>query len=185
MPDRNFICPKFFGRDRIIEEIWKWLGESFVYAKVLAGDGGKGKTSIAYEFAQEVCRVKPYQLEKVIWLTAKSSQFVAEADRYVNVPETHFSCTESLLRAICSELAILDEETEGASVPLLKKILRAALALVPTLVVVDDVDSVEPEEQKGIIETAIQMASSQARFLLTTPYEFLPFIPHLHHSRRS
>ena len=128
--------------------------------------------SIAYEFAQEVCRVKPYQLEKVIWLTAKSSQFVAEADRYVNVPETHFSCTESLLRAICSELAILDEETEGASVPLLKKILRAALALVPTLVVVDDVDSVEPEEQKGIIETAIQMASSQARFLLTTRMNF-------------
>ncbi len=62
LPNRNFICPKFFGREKELQEIWKWLGDELSNTKVLAGDGGKGKTSIAYEFAEKVCQTRPYNM---------------------------------------------------------------------------------------------------------------------------
>ncbi len=168
LPDRNFICPRFFGREDILEQLWKWFADDLANSIVLAGDGGKGKTSIAYEFAEEVCRAKPYDMDKVIWLTAKEKQFVAHINEFVKVPETHFFDSDSLLRALCSELAILDKETEGASLHMLKMFVKNAMASIPCLVVIDNVDSCELDEQKVILETALQTSNPQARFLLTT-----------------
>lgn len=169
LPDRNFICPVFVGRDRIIEELWRWLGDELVRAKLLAGDGGKGKTSIAYEFAEEVCRSRPYQIEKVIWLTAKSRQFMASQNEFVQVPETHYNDLPTLLHALALQLALTEEEIAGASTALLKRLIRSALTTLPCLVIVDDVDSVATDQQRAILETAMQIATtSGARFLLTT-----------------
>lgn len=172
LPDRNFICSRFVGRDKIIQDLWRWLGDPFEYAKVLAGDGGKGKTSIAYEFSEEVCHARPFGVEKVIWLTAKSRQYRGDMDDFVNVPETHYFDIESLLRSVCSELAVLDSEIEGASIPMLKKILHTAIKAIPCLVIVDDVDSVDSDQQRMILETAMQVSSYRARFLLTTRVNF-------------
>jgi KaiC/GvpD/RAD55 family RecA-like ATPase len=172
LPDKNFICSNFVGRESILNELWRWFGEPLSYAKLLAGDGGKGKTSIAYEFADQVCRAKPYNIEKVIWLTAKSKQFIGIIDDYRSIPETHFQDTESLLKAICSELAVMDEEIEGVSVRLLEITLKNALSTISCLVVIDDVDSTELEQQKMILETAMRVANPNARFLLTTRMNF-------------
>lgn len=168
LPDKNFICPKFFGRERILSDLWGWLADEFVGSIVLAGDGGKGKTSIAYEFAQEICRIRPFDIEKVIWLTAKEKQFVASLDRFVNVPETHFYDTESLLRAICSELAITDIEVDGASISMLKKYLRNAISNFPCFIIIDNVDSCDVDQQRMILETALQISNPRGRILLTT-----------------
>lgn len=168
LPDRNFICPKFVRRDQVIEDLWKWLADELAKAKVLAGDGGKGKTSIAYEFAEEVCRAKPYGVEKVIWLTAKAKQFIGEHDEFRKVPQTNFYNLESLLKAMCQELALLDREIEETSIQMLKKLLKGALDKIRCLVIIDDVDSTDPDEQRRILETAMQFPSSSARFLITT-----------------
>lgn len=168
LPDRNFICAKFIGRDEIIQDLWKWLGDELVNAKVLAGDGGKGKTSIAYEFAEEVCRIKPYGIEKVIWLTAKSKQFIGILDEFVRVPQTNYYDLESLLKAVCSEVAILDSETQDASIKMLKRLMKNAFEDIPCLIIIDDVDSTELDQQRMIFETAMQFPNSGARFLLTT-----------------
>ena len=168
LPDRAFVCSKFFGRESEINELWRWLGDELSNTKMLAGEGGKGKTSIAYEFAEEICKNKPSRIEKVIWLTAKTQQFVAEFDTYVNVPHTDFYDLESLLKAICTELAILDSEMEGASIPLLKKYVKKGLETLPSLVIVDNVDSIDENQQKLIFETAMQFPGSGTRFLLTT-----------------
>jgi len=168
LPERNFICPKFFGRDEIIAELWRWLADDLDRTRVLAGDGGKGKTSIAYEFAEEVCRTKPYGIEKVVWLTAKTKQFKGELGRFVAVPRTDYYDTESMLKSLCSELAVLDTETEGATIPLIKRQLNNALSQISCLIVIDDVDTTDPDEQRRIMETAMQFPNSRARFLLTT-----------------
>lgn len=168
LPERNFICAKFFGRDEIIADLWRWLADDLDRTRVLVGDGGKGKTSIAYEFAEEICRTKPYGIEKVIWLTAKTEQFKGELGKFVPVPRTDYSDTESMLKSLCSELAILDKEIEGANIPLLKRQLNTALSQISCFVVIDDVDTTEPDEQRKIMETAMQFPNSQARFLLTT-----------------
>jgi len=166
--DRNFICPDFFGRGEEKEALWRWLADDLSCTKVLAGDGGKGKTSIAYNFAEEVCRTKPYGIEKVIWLTAKQRQFKGEKDEFVRVPRTDFFDTESMLKALCLQLAVLEAETEGASIPLLQKLLKDALSQISCMAVIDDVDSTEPDQQRMILETVMQSATSRGRFLITT-----------------
>lgn len=55
LPERNFICARFVGRISTIEKLWLWFADQFSYVRVLAGEGGLGKTSIAYEFALQVC----------------------------------------------------------------------------------------------------------------------------------
>jgi hypothetical protein len=168
LPNRNFICPKFVGRENELHELWKWLGDELSNTKVLVGDGGKGKTSIAYEFAEEVCQTRPYNIEKIVWLTAKTRQFSGELDRYIDVPRTDFDNLETLLKSICRECAILEQEIEGASIPLLKKYIKNALENILCLIIIDNVDSIDDEQQKQMFETAMQFPGSKARFLLTT-----------------
>lgn len=168
LPDRNFICPEFVGREPILGELWKWFADEFSTTRVLAGDGGKGKTSIAYYFAQSICLDPPIALERVIWLTAKKNQFNALHNQWVPVPETNFGDFGSLLKAIASELALLDEEIDGASEHLLKRQIRDALRVLPAMVIIDDVDSLDIEGQRMVLELAMQLASSKSKFLLTT-----------------
>jgi hypothetical protein len=171
LPDRNLICPRFVGRDDKILELWQWLSDDLQFAKVLAGDGGKGKTSIAYQFSEEICRSHPYDFEKVIWLTAKTLQFRGLRDEYDPVQANYGSYTE-LLTALCDKLPILPGELEGSSPHLLKQHLRRALEEIHTFVVIDDVDTLAVEEQRMVLEMALQVGNKSSRFLLTTRKNF-------------
>lgn len=172
LPDKNLICPHFIGRLDILQALWKWLGDDFVHVKVLVGDGGKGKTSIAYEFARQVCFARAFGADKVIWLTAKSKRFVGARNEYVPMPDTHFTDTRTLLESIAREVAILDDEIRDSGTPLLKKRLKDSLSQLRCVIVVDDVDSADIEEQKTILHTAHQLAHASARFLITTRMNF-------------
>ena len=167
LPDRNVICPGFIGRSETILELWQWLSDDFQFAKVLAGDGGKGKTSIAYQFAEDICRSSPFDFEKVIWLTAKTKQFRGLNDDYDPV-HAHFNTYTELLQALCEAMPILPAEIEGATPHLLKQILREAFATTHTFVVIDDVDSLPIEQQRLTFEAASDIGNNQSRFLLTT-----------------
>jgi hypothetical protein len=168
LPDRNLICPKLLGREDVLKELWRWLGDEFVNFKVLAGDGGKGKTSVAYHFAESVCRNRPNEIETVIWLTAKARRFVAASNDYAPMPSVDFSDAESLLHAIASSLPIRADEIADASTHLLKRHIQQAFRTLRCLVIIDDVDSTELSEQKRILDIAMQLARPEARFVLTT-----------------
>jgi hypothetical protein len=112
LPDRNFICPHFVGRVEIIQKLWAWLSDEFQYAKVLAGEGGKGKTSIAYEFCQLIASTGAPLFSQIIWLTAKARQFKAGIDDFIGTPETHYSDLETLLISICQRTGSLDGELD-------------------------------------------------------------------------
>lgn len=168
LPSRAVICPQFVGRDEILSRLWDWIGDEFQYARVLAGDGGKGKTSIAYEFATQVAKTAPRDVEQVIWLTAKQKQFKALDNDWVELPETHYSDLESLLREVASRVALIDSEIDGLSASALKGKVKEALDRFPAFVVVDDVDSLDPDEQKRLLEAANVIGNPKSRFLLTT-----------------
>jgi len=51
---------------------------------------------------------------------------------------------------------------------MLKKYIKKGLDSVVCLIIVDNVDSIDENQQKEIFETAMQFPSSRARFLLTT-----------------
>lgn len=168
LPDRNFICPNFVGRVEIIQKLWAWLSDEFQYAKVLAGEGGKGKTSIAYEFCQLIASTGAPLFDQIIWLTAKTQQFKAGLDGFIGTPETHYSDLETLLIAICQKTGTLDAELEDLSVNQLKRLARQNLQTYPSFIVIDDVDSTDVDEQKRIMETAREIGGSNSKILLTT-----------------
>jgi len=168
LPDRNFICPNFVGRVEIIQKLWAWLSDEFQYAKVLAGEGGKGKTSIAYEFCQLIASAGAPLFEQIIWLTAKTKQFKAGVDDFIGTPETHYSDLESLLVSICQRTGSVDSELEDVSINQLKRIARRNLQDISSFIVVDDVDSTELDEQKRIMETAREIGNGNSKILLTT-----------------
>ncbi|TSK07491.1 MAG: hypothetical protein FPO08_12905 [Geobacter sp.] len=167
LPDKNLICPSFIGRENILKELWEWLGDDFAYSKVLAGDGGEGKTSIAYEFARQVSRVSPCGFKSILWLTAKEKQFYGFNNQYRPMPQTDYQDVESLLQQICLNLGFLPEEVEGVDLTKLKRFCKEGLKITPSFVVVDDIDSTDQDEQKRLLETALQISDQNSRFLLT------------------
>lgn len=170
LPDKNFICQKFIGRSGIIQELWSWLGDEFQYAKVLAADGGKGKTSIAYEFANLIIKSKLSSIEQIIWLTAKKRQFKALHNCYVDTPETHYSNLESLMQQICIRTGSSKAEIEGYSIQQLKRTAKQNLEILPSFIIVDDIDSNDTNEQKRIMEGIREVSNSISKSLLTTRF---------------
>ncbi|WP_417544524.1 ATP-binding protein [Marinobacter sp.] len=168
LPDKNFICPEFIGRFEILQELWSWLSDDFQYTKVLAADGGKGKTSIAYEFCQLIIKSGTELFEQVMWLTAKKQQFKAAYNQYVGAPETHYKDLDSLLREICLRTGTLPEEVKEFTLQQLQRAARDGLKLIPSFVVIDDIDSNSPEEQKRIMEIARSISNTSSRVLMTT-----------------
>ncbi|MBB5188319.1 hypothetical protein HNQ57_002598 [Zhongshania antarctica] len=168
LPDKNFICPDFIGRFEIIQELWSWLSDDFQYTKVLAADGGKGKTSIAYEFSQLIIKSGTELFEQVMWLTAKKQQFKASCNQYVGIPETHYKDLDSLLKEVCLRTGYLPEEVEDFTLQQLQRAARDGLNLIRSFVVIDDIDSNSPEEQKRIMEVARSISNTSSRVLMTT-----------------
>lgn len=170
LPDRNFVCPKFIGREIYLDKLWRWLGDDLSHVKMLAGEGGLGKSSIAYEFADRVSQIQNIPFEQVVWLTAKRKQFVGQYDDYISVPETHYSTYEELIRTILKHLPILieDEELGSMSLDELKRQIRDGLAAYPSFLVVDDIDSLDAEQQRQVVELGFVLGSVKSKLLLTT-----------------
>lgn len=172
LPDRAFVCPFFVGREESIGSFWRWLSDEFSFSRLIAGEGGLGKTSIAYEFAEQVCRTRPPGIGRVLWLTAKDKQFRAIDDRYHDLSEPSFSTYEDLLTVLCLEFGYVSEETAGRSEKHLKSILKNAFKLFPSLVVLDDLDSLQEDDQRKALELVAQISDGNVRFLATTRSNF-------------
>jgi tetratricopeptide (TPR) repeat protein len=168
LPDKNSICPSFVGREELLDDLWLWLADPFAFVKVLAGDGGKGKTSIAYEFAREVAATRYGAFEQVVWLSAKRAQFRPLINQYQPLQQQDYADLATLLKAICVASGISESELEGLDANGLKRSAKRSLELIPSLIVVDDVDSAPPNEQRRILEAAQQIGNSTARLLITT-----------------
>jgi tetratricopeptide (TPR) repeat protein len=176
LPDRNLICPHLFGREEILASLWSWISDELEPVRLLAGPGGKGKTSIAYEFASRFYRNAPKIFLHVLWLSAKKRQFRADRNEYIELPECWYSTPIELLQALCLGTAALTQdelETSEDNEYTLQKKLRQSLQLIPSLIIVDDIDSLSQPEQKRVFELVQQISSAAtSKFLLTTRANF-------------
>ena len=141
------------------------MADDFSAVKVLAGEGGKGKTSVAFEFARQFSRNSPSSFEQVIWLSAKKKKFSGLKNDWLPMPEWHFEDFPSLVRGLAEHLPV--EPDEDLTIDELKKEIRECFRQFPSLVVVDDVDSLEKEEQKRALELGLAVAQN-SKFLFTT-----------------
>lgn len=167
LPDRSYICSRFVGRRGDLVDLWGWLADDFSRVRLVAGEGGLGKTSLAYRFAEEVAsrRVKPF--EQVVWLTAKKRQFIPAADAHRENSHTDYVDVESLLKAIAACHGCLPKDFEGLNTRELMQLAIESCASTPSFVVVDDVDSLTPEDQQRALELGMR-TPPQTKMLLTT-----------------
>jgi len=171
LPDRAFICSRFVGRKTDIGELWKWLADDFSRVRLIAGEGGLGKTSLAYRFSEEMVSraVKPF--ERVVWLTAKERQFIAAENAHRETGHTDFHDAESLFRAIASAHGCVDSDFDGQDARQLMKLALDSCATMPSFVVVDDVDSLSPPDQQRALEFGMRTPQG-TKMLLTTRVNF-------------
>lgn len=171
LPDRNFVCSRFIGRKEDLGDLWSWLADDFSRVRLIAGEGGLGKTSLAYNFAEEMAsrRVKPF--ERIVWLTAKRRQFFAAEDSHRENIRTDFDDALSLFRVIASAHGCIDSDFDGLDSRGLQQLALESCAAMPSFIVVDDVDSLAPDDQQRVLELGMK-TPQKTKMLLTTRVNF-------------
>ncbi len=171
LPDRSFVCSRFVGRRGDLVDLWAWLADDFSRVRLIAGEGGLGKTSLAYRFAEEVAsrRVRPF--EQVVWLTAKKRQFIASQDSHRENAHTDYEDANSLLIAIASAHGCVSSDFEGRGTRELMQLAVESCATTPSFIVIDDVDSLSPEDQQRTLELGMR-TPVKTKMLLTTRVNF-------------
>ncbi|MGA3706049.1 RNA-binding domain-containing protein [Ralstonia nicotianae] len=171
LPDRSIICSNFVGRGEDVGDLWAWLSDDFSRVKLVAGEGGLGKTSLAYRFAELIAthRVKPFN--RIIWLTAKQKQFIPSKDEYRNATIVDFSDADSLFSAIASSIGCISSDFFGLDTKGLMQLALETCSEDPSFIVIDDVDSLTPDDQQRAMEFGLR-APQSCKVLLTTRVNF-------------
>ncbi|WP_250532322.1 ATP-binding protein [Caballeronia sp. ATUFL_F1_KS39] len=171
LPDRSLICPKFVGRKNDIGELWAWLDDDFSRVRLIAGEGGLGKTSLAYRFSEElsVRQTKPFL--KVVWLTAKKKQFIAAKDEFHEATHVDFDDAASLFRAIGTALGCNEGDFSSLDARASMQTAIESCSLISSFVVVDDIDSLSQDDQLRALEFGMR-APPGTKLLLTTRVNF-------------
>lgn len=162
-PSEAIVCD-FVGREKELSVLWDWLSNPTTRRWALAGAGGTGKTAIAYKFALEVRDQAPEPLQAVIWLSAKKKRFAEGQIVLVSTPD--FEDLDSALNQVLFQYGWIEEITNSTE---LKK--ARALALFdefPSLVIVDDIDSVEKADEDAIEFFTFNVPQSKSKVLLTS-----------------
>lgn len=156
--DPSFI--QFIGREEYLTKLWTWLLDRYVPVKLLAGLGGVGKTAIAREFAETISRTPPSGFEKIIWLSAKKQFYTAILGKFTPTTRIDFSNASSLLKAMLNELGVLDTDLENEEdrQTLIEKVIET-LTILPCFFIIDDVDSLETNDQQDVFHVMIQVLS--------------------------
>lgn len=148
LPPRDQDLIEFVGRIDELQTLRQWMFDDKSPIRLLTGIGGLGKTSLAYKFAEEVSRVSNPNIDAVIWITAKKETYAALAGKLVKTTRHDFSNISDLLKKliveVCGESSV-EEDTDQED---LSEILIDGLSYSPSLIVVDDLDSLSPDDQK-------------------------------------
>ncbi len=146
-PTRHNLRPAheagFFGRRRELWQIERWLSAE-TRRLTLSGFGGQGKTELALEAARWLLRTGPYR-------------------RAVFVDYAQVAADDALAVAVSTLASVLGENLADAEAA------GRALAAVPTLVILDNLESVPPAGLGPLLAAAAAWSNQGAtRLLLTT-----------------
>ena len=140
LPPASEIVPEFVGREDQIRGLSIWLADNSERQLVIWGYGGSGKSALAYQFARAVRDGAPSGLQAVVWLSAKSLEYIEGETRG---RRADFDSVESFAYALWANLYAAEPSEQQATRPGIVKELTET----PSLVVVDDLDSVLDDEE--------------------------------------
>lgn len=163
LPHKESIVLKFVGRQRELSSLWAWLIDPHTRRWALAGEGGKGKSALAYNFALEVKMKAPQPFQAVFWLSAKKRRYVE--GRIVNTTPEFTNLAEAI-DCILSYFGWLEEINN----PIMekRKIVLELLNEFPSLVIVDDIDTLEGEDELATEFFSFDVPHTKSKVLFTS-----------------
>ena len=166
LPPREDVFCEFVGRNAELEYLWGWVRDPNRKRHSLAGEGGVGKTAIAYELASKIKNsgLKPF--EHVIWMSAKKMEFTGGTTVTRNTVDFW-----DLSSALDKMLSSLGFEFANRTVDQKVDDLLSIVDGPPIFVVVDDIDTLPPEAQDGREFLTFRLPSAGAKVLATTRME--------------
>jgi hypothetical protein len=164
LPPRESIVVDFIGRKRELDALWEWFSDPLSRKWFLAGEGGKGKSAIAYTFGTEVKFKAPSPFQIVLWLSAKKKAF--QSGRTVPIAEPDFCNLDSALNCLLEEYGWANE-IEAPPEGKRERVLEL-LDTFPALIIVDDIDSLEGDAEDAIEFFSDFVPKTKSKVLFTS-----------------
>jgi hypothetical protein len=164
LPPRESVVSEFVGRHVELEELWRWFSDPTSRRWSLSGEGGKGKSALAYRFATEVKFKAPEPFQIVLWISAKQKRF--DEGKIVIVNDPDFYDLDSALSRILVEYGWTEEADLGVE----RKRERALELLnsFPALLIVDDADTLEGKAEDAAEFFTFYVPQTKTKVLLTS-----------------
>ena len=93
-------------------------------------------------------------------MSAKERQFSGIQNDYFDISPADYNDLESFLKTLGHNLGFNDKELDETSTIFLKNKVKEGLKHFPSLIIVDNVDSLSDDDQKRVIDTCRQLGSS-------------------------
>ena len=164
LPSRETIAIDFVGRQEELSVLNNWFKDSETKLWVLAGDGGKGKTAIAYQFGINTKHQSPEEYEIILWLSAKRRRFVEGTITYVDSPD--FTDLKTAINKLLAGYGFIAESPKTLEEK--RALTLELLTELPALVIVDDLDSLEGEDESAIAFFTFDVTKTRSKVLLTS-----------------
>ncbi len=148
LPPRDPDMVHFVGREEELCVLRSWILDSRNPIKLISGIGGLGKTSVAYRFCEELTSTGAGDFDYLAWVSAKKSTFAALRGKMVKTTRHDFSTIEELLKKLISLIAGESSVNHNLEQDEYVEILTDALIYRPSFIVVDDLDSLAPDDQR-------------------------------------
>ena len=168
LPAPESIVTDFIGRVEELEELYTWFSDINQKRWMLAGAGGRGKTAIAYRFATQIKNSAPEPYTKVIWLSAKRRKFIEGSIVPIDHPD--FSDLDSALDKFLIDYgwgeAITGSRTDKID------LLMTLLNEFPIFIVVDDIDTLQAEDDEAVAFFTFEVPHTRSKVLYTSRTRF-------------
>lgn len=138
LPSEDSIYQEFVGRGTVLGELAACFANPDNRRCLLAGDGGKGKSAVAYRFAQLLSSERG-NFQLVIWLSAKRHQFQNGAISAIDLPD--FATAEEAIDRLLGEYGATASDLSGSPEEK-RRLLMEYLNTLPAFIIADDIDSV-------------------------------------------
>jgi tetratricopeptide (TPR) repeat protein len=163
LPTQDSIYLEFVGRTGLLDQLGACFREPDNRRCLLAGDGGKGKSAVAYRLAQQLSQA-PGRFQLIVWLSAKRRRF--EAGKVVTIDSPDFSSVEDAVNRLLIEYgAVADDFSKPFADR--KRLLLDYLDSYPAFIIADDIDTLL-EDYDVVSLFTHEIPHTQSAVLLTS-----------------
>jgi tetratricopeptide (TPR) repeat protein len=163
LPPQDSIYMEFVGRAGLLDQIKNYFEQPDNRRCLLAGDGGKGKSAVAYRFAQTLAD-SPGRFQLIVWLSAKRRKF--QDGKVVDINSPDFSSVDDAVNRLLTEYgAVADDFNKELAER--KGLLLEYLNSYPAFIVGDDIDTLLEDSDVVSLFTH-EIPHTQSAVLLTS-----------------